>query len=67
MQTELVTMTEIASDYMRKAGYMIFWLEKVERDEQKSQWRLIFSVGLTKESTKTVILDDQTQKVVAFE
>ena len=67
MQTELVTMTEIASDYMRKAGYSIFWLDKVERDEQKNQWRLVFSVGISKELKKTVVLDDETQKVIAFE
>lgn len=67
MQTELVTMTEIASDYMRKAGYVFFKLEKVERDEQKNQWRLIFSVDLMRQSKKTVVLDDQTQKVIAFE
>jgi hypothetical protein len=64
---ELVTVTEIAKEFLIKAGNLFARLEKADFDKSKGQWVLTFDVGFTAPKIKKVIVDDSTKKVIAFE
>lgn len=67
MQRDLLTVTEIAKEYVAKAGHAFHKLEKAQPDETQQSWRLTFAVGVYGQEKKTVIIDDRTGKVIAFE
>ena len=67
MPIELVTVAEIAKEFIVKSGYSFARLEKADLDISSGQWRLIFDVGVTTVIKKTVVVDNSTGKVVGFE
>ena len=67
MPMELVTVTEIAKDFLIKSENLFARLERGDFDKSKGQWVLTFDVGLTTPKIKKVIVDDSTKKVIAFE
>ena len=58
--------TEIARDYLAKAGYPFARLERAEQDKNRNRWRLTFNLGLQKRLLKHVVIDGNTREVVAF-
>ncbi len=58
--------TEIAKEYLAKAGYPFARLEKASHDNSKNYWQLVFNLGLHKQMLKKVTVDENTREVVAF-
>ena len=67
MTQDLLNVTESARDFLMKSGFLVARLDKAEQLPKLNQWRLTFNVGLGKVEHKTVVVDDSSGKVVAFE
>lgn len=67
MPKALIDVTEVAQEFLRTSGYLFSYLDKIQLDSQKQQWILVFNVGVAAPKSKTVIVDDNTGKVVGFE
>lgn len=66
METDAIPVTEVAREFLAKAGYPFVWLEKATQDAD-GLWRLAFSIGIYRQATKTVLIDSKTTKVVGLE
>jgi hypothetical protein len=67
MPKELLDVTEVARDFLTKAGYFFAQLEKTEFDSAKNRWILTFNVSIAANKLKKILIDDATGKVVAIE
>jgi hypothetical protein len=67
VQKDLISVTEIARDFLLKSGNIFSQLEKTEFDEGKKQWILTYNVGLSAQKLQKVVIDDATGKVLSFE
>lgn len=65
--TDLLSVSEVAKDFLSKSGYMFARLEKSAFDAEHDAWRLTFDVGITLQKFKTVSVDAKSMRVVAFE
>jgi hypothetical protein len=63
----LIDVTEAAQEFLKTSGYVFTYLDKIQLDSDKRRWNLTFNVGVATLKTKTVVVDDETGKVVAFE
>jgi hypothetical protein len=64
---ELIDVTEVAKDFLSKAGYLFTQLEKTDFDAALRQWILTFNVSIGPAKLKKVVLDDATGKVLSLE
>jgi hypothetical protein len=67
MPKTLIDVTEAAQEFLKTSGYVFTYLDKIQLDSDKRQWNLTFNVGVATPKTKTVVVDDESGKVVAFE
>ena len=67
MPTELLNATEVAKEFLTKAGHIFAKIEEAKFDSTKEEWRLLFDVGIAREKRKTVIVSAKTGQVVAVE
>ena len=57
MPVDLLTATDAATEFLRKAGHVFPRLENAEFDQGKNAWVLRFDVGIGKPQSKKVTLD----------
>lgn len=67
MPTDLLSVTEIAEDFLTKSGYPFARLEKTYFDEPGRRWVLTFDVSLANPRLKDVVIGSDTGKVISFE
>jgi len=67
MRMGVEEVTEIAMEYLRKAGHTWRRTLKVIPNEKAHAWEVISDVGVIIETPKTVTIDDDSGKVTRFE
>jgi hypothetical protein len=64
--TDLLTVTDTATQFLVKAGYIFHRLRSANFDNSKNKWILEFDVGITSPDLKKLGIDESGQ-VLSFE
>ena len=64
MEMDIEEVTEIANEYMKKAGYSYTKVESVKHENGK--WKVVIS-SVLRDVTKTIFIDDSNGKVIGYE
>lgn len=67
MRMGVEEVTELAMEYLRKAGHTWRRVDQVIPDESNHVWRVTSNVGLTINVFKTVTIDDRNGKIIGLE
>ena len=65
MKLDIDSATELANNYISKAGYLFTKIVSVKFKD--GQWTVIVDVGTYKNEIKTITIDDESGKVIGYE
>ncbi len=67
MKMNAEQVTDMAVEYLKKAGYYWIKVGKIILDEKTNTWKVIVDVGATTPSYKTITIDDNNEKITGYE
>jgi|GEM_PF-2154929 len=67
MKMNMEKVTDMAVEYLKRAGYYWVKIDKVIPDKKTHTWRVIADVGITSSSYKTITIDDDNEKITGYE
>jgi hypothetical protein len=66
MKMNVEQVTDVAVEYLKKAGYAWPRVTKVISNEKTKQWKVLVNVGVIKREIKTIIIDDVKGQIIEF-
>ena len=66
MKKDVEEVIEASKTALEKAGFSWFVIDSVTPHEQKKQWVVVAVTGLSEKKTKTLVIDDETGRLLEF-
>lgn len=67
MKMNVEQVTDMAVEYLKKAGYYWVKVDKIIPDEKTHTWKVTVDVGPATPTYKTVTIDDDNEKITGYE
>ena len=67
MRMGIEEVTELAMEYLRKAGHTWRRVLKVIPNKENREWKVVLDVGVILVTPKTVTIDDESGKIIGFD
>ena len=67
MKMNMEEVTDMAVEYLKKAGYHWIRVDKVIPDKTTHIWKVTADVGPVRPFYKTIIIDDDNEKITGYE
>ncbi len=64
---DIQQVTDIAIEYIKKAGYSFAKVVKVSPDEISGEWRVSIDVGGYATIIKNIVINDRNGRIIRFE
>lgn len=66
MKRDIDEVIDASKAALEKAGFSWFVIDAVTPDEQKKQWAVTAVVGISEKKIKTLVIDDETGRILEF-
>ena len=66
MKMNMEEVTDMAVEYLKKAGYYWIRVDKVIPDKKTHIWKVTADVGAATPVYKTITIDDDNEKIIGY-
>ncbi len=66
MKKDIDEVIDASKAALEKTGFSWFVIDSVTPQEEKKQWMVVAVVGISEKKTKTLVIDDETGRILEF-